>query len=289
MGGGSWKSSDFVTYSCSLGRSVTSDGSVDLKGMSTGQVCKMTNISKNLDPLNKVRECRDSKEHPNTIPVILALDVTGSMGQAAVEVASQLNIIMTEIYKNVQDVEFLIMGIGDFDYDDSPLQVSQFESDIRIAKQLDELYFEFGGGPNRYESYTAAWCFALNNTKLDCWNRGKKGIIITMGDEEINPYIDGTAYRRIVGGQDSSTIETVPLYKKVIEKFDGYHINVERGTHTGTDDIRKSWTFVIGDENFISTEIQGISQHISRIVSEHDTEPTTSVGTMFSTSEPITW
>lgn len=50
-----------------------------------------------LDPKNVIRECCDTEEHPNTIPVILALDVTGSMGQAAVEVAKKLNVIMTKL------------------------------------------------------------------------------------------------------------------------------------------------------------------------------------------------
>lgn len=83
----------------------------------------------------------------------------------------------------------MIMGIGDLAYDGCPIQVSQFESDIRIAEQLDKIYFEFGGGGNSFESYTAAWYFGSRHTKLDCLNRGKKGIIITMGDEQLNPYL----------------------------------------------------------------------------------------------------
>ena len=43
------------------------------------------------------------------------------------EVAKQLNIIMTKLYEKVKDVEFMVMGIGDFAYDRYPLQVSQFE------------------------------------------------------------------------------------------------------------------------------------------------------------------
>ena len=64
---------------------------------------------------------------------------------------------MTKLYEDITDVEFMIMGIGDLAYDNSPIQISQFESDIRIAEQLDKLWFENGGGGNDYESYTAAW------------------------------------------------------------------------------------------------------------------------------------
>lgn len=107
---------------------------------------KSCGLNAALDPKNVIRECRDSDEHPNTIPVILALDVTGSMGDAAVAVAKKLNVIMTRLFENIKDVEFMIMGIGDLAYDSTPIQASQFESDIRIAEQLDKLYFEYGGG-----------------------------------------------------------------------------------------------------------------------------------------------
>ena len=96
------------------------------------------------------------------------------MGQTAVEIAKRLNEIMTKLYGQIKDVEFMIMGIGDLAYDTYPIQASQFESDIRIAEQLDKIYFEFGGGGNWFESYTAAWYFGSRHTKLDCWNRAKK-------------------------------------------------------------------------------------------------------------------
>ena len=87
MGGGSWTSDSFKKYSTSLGRSVDASGDVDTRGMDASQIYKSSRLDPDLDPNAVMRECRDSEEHPNTIPVILALDVTGSMGDAAVEVA----------------------------------------------------------------------------------------------------------------------------------------------------------------------------------------------------------
>ena len=230
MGGGSWTTQAFRSYSVSKGMSVTDSGSI-AGDYSAQEIFKSRNIDEKLNPYNVDRECCDTAEHPNTIPVILALDVTGSMGQTAVEVAKQLNVIMTELYNKVNDVEFMVMGIGDFSYDSAPLQVSQFESDIRIAEQLDKIYFEGGGGGNHYESYTAAWYFAARHTKLDCLKRGKKGILITMGDEALNPYLPANRVKFVIGDINQADIETESLYNEVINSYDVYHLAVDGHTN----------------------------------------------------------
>jgi hypothetical protein len=152
-----------------------------------------------------MRECCDSDEHPDTLPVILALDVTGSMGGALLKTAASLNVIMQKILDEYEDVEFMVMGIGDLSYDRAPIQISQFESDIRIAEHLDRLWFERGGGGNSFESYTAAWYMGLYHTSLDCWKKGRKGILITLGDEPLILIFRQTGSRR---SQETRCTET---------------------------------------------------------------------------------
>ena len=96
MGGGSWTANAFRSYTVSKGMDVTKSGSI-VGDYSAQDIFKSRNIDEKLNPYNVDRGCCDTAEHPNTIPVILALDVTGSMGQSAVEVAKQLNFIMTEL------------------------------------------------------------------------------------------------------------------------------------------------------------------------------------------------
>ena len=111
MGDGRWTSKSFADYTTTTKRMAVADF-VDAS-FSAQELYKARRLSAVLDPKNVMRECRDSEEHPNTLPVILALDVTGSMGGSAVKVAQKLNEIMTELYNdpNVQDIEFCIMGI----------------------------------------------------------------------------------------------------------------------------------------------------------------------------------
>ncbi len=267
MGSGVWRDDTFRNYSRKAGRSVDSRGRLT-GNMSNQQMFTARELDPMLDPRDAFRECCDSEEHPNTVPVILALDVTGSMGQAAVEVAKQLNVIMTKLYEKVTDVEFMIMGIGDFAYDRCPLQVSQFESDIRIAEQLDKIFFEFGGGGNSYESYTAAWYFGVNHVRLDAWKRGKKGLIITMGDEGINPYLPANALTNYIGRPVNQDVNTEALYNQTLEKYDVYHLFVNHRFGVNNYYI-KTWENFMDKEHFKVVKMDRISDTIVDIVKKH--------------------
>ncbi len=265
MGSGVWRDDTFRQYSRKAGRTVDRSGKI-AGNYSNQDMFMARNLDPMLDPKDVMRECCDTEEHPNTIPVILALDVTGSMGQAAVEVAKQLNVIMTKLYDKVKDVEFMVMGIGDFAYDSCPLQVSQFESDIRIAEQLDKVYFEFGGGGNGYESYTAAWYFGVNHVKLDAWERGKKGIIITMGDEGLNPYLPAARITDVTGRPIQENIETNGLYEEAVQKYEIYHLFVKHVNYEFTKGYVNSWKKTFDDEHFKVVTIKEVADTIIKIV-----------------------
>src|SRR5574342_124153 len=71
MGHGSY------SYSGRLDRAVKSG----FYSKTSNEIFKQRSINNAMDPHGvTLRESRDSKEHPNSVPVVLALDVTGSMG-----------------------------------------------------------------------------------------------------------------------------------------------------------------------------------------------------------------
>jgi hypothetical protein len=268
MGGGSWTKSDYTSY-CTTVRgidacSLSLDGAIT-KSMSSQEMFKARSVDSALKPYKVMRECIDTAEHPNTIPIILALDVTGSMGSAAVEVAKKLNVVMTNLYDKVTDVEFMVMGIGDLSYDRSPIQISQFESDIRIAEQMDKVFFEYGGGGNLYESYTVAWYMGARHTKLDCWSRGKKGIIITMGDERVNPYLPHEQLNAATGDNVQADIESQSLFSEASEKYDIYHLDVNHG-HRWDDGIDASWNAILDTEHYKKVTLETIANTIVDII-----------------------
>lgn len=296
MGGGSWTTQAYTNYSTSKGRTVSTSyingvatASLANSNYSTQEFYKASRLDKALDPYKVMRECCDTEEHPETIPVIFGLDVTGSMGSSLELVAKKLNEIMTRIYQEVKDVEFMIMGIGDLYCDNAPIQISQFESDIRIAEQLEKVYFERGGGGNGYESYTAAWYMGSRHCKLDCWKRGKKGIIITLGDEPLNPYLPKAALNAATGDSVEADVETKNLYNEVIEKFDVYHLVVTDGGSSyqwHKRYIETSWTEYLDEEHLKYAKIDNLAEMVSEIITGHATSNDVAMGGELNT---ISW
>jgi hypothetical protein len=267
MGAGTFTKKSFATYSMSLGRTYDTTTSYV-----SGQSFEAKRIDESMDPRNfTVRECVNTEEHPNTIPVILALDVTGSMGKACSETAAAIGKIVMGLFERFKDVEFCIMGIGDLAYDMAPIQMSQFESDVRIAEAIDKVFMEHGGGGNAYESYTAAWYMGLHHTKLDCFDlQGRKGVIITMGDEPLNPYLPKNGLGNSLNENCQADIETNALYEEASKKFDIFHIAIDDKDcmyHYYKDAIESSWGPLLGERYKVST-INGLSAAIEECVAE---------------------
>lgn len=289
MGCGSFTTSAYACYNSSLGREYDTT-TLRASVKSVQEAYKQTRLHPSLNPRGVIRECVNNEEHPNTIPVILALDVTGSMGNACKEVAEALGIIMVDLYKKFKDIEICIMGIGDLAYDDAPIQISQFESDIRIAEALDKVWMEHGGGGNTYESYTAAWYMALRHTKLDCHKQGRKGIIITMGDEALNPYLPQEELEAVTGDHLQDDVETPDLYEEASKKFDIFHIAVddkESSYKYHADSINFTFGDLLKNRLKVST-INNLSQTICDCVSE-SIQGTPVSGETTVTSEGISW
>ena len=280
MGSGHWDDNAFDDYAwTSWGMDAKEAEKAEL---SAQEVFRKTRLSALLDPNGVMRACHDSAEHPNTVPVILALDVTGSMGSAAVKTATGLSRIITDIFRSgsIRDVEFCIMSIGDLHYDSAPIQISQFESDIRIAEQMDEIYFEGGGGGNLFESYTAAWYMGLRHCDLHCWKRGKKALIITLGDELPNPYLNAKELSRVTGDPLQGDIETHELLREAQKKFEIYHLSVD-DPHSSyrrnqrKNDLDKAWSELLGADHYRVVTLESLTEEVSRIVESFAAEDRT--------------
>jgi len=219
----------------------------------TESIYSSRSIDKELDPnLIKIRESRDSAANPESTAVIVALDVTGSMSPVLDYFArTGVGQFVGQIYerKPVTDPHVMIMGIGDFECDKSPLQATQFEAENKpLIDQLEKLYLEGGGGGNNHESYAAAWWFASSRTSIDCFEkRGKKGFLFTIGDEEPTPTLFARDIKRVLG-IDEPDLSGAALLERAQTMYHVFHVIVEEGDYARSRLARvdKAWKAIMG-------------------------------------------
>jgi hypothetical protein len=244
MGYSSWNPSSYDSYSSTI------------RSKSTAEVFASRNMDRYLDPLKfKNRESRDSTANPLSTPIILASDVTGSMGRLATQIIkNDLGTIMGEIYdrKPVTDPHILVAAVGDTYYDSSPFQATQFEADISIAAQMEKFYIEGGGGGNSGESYIAAWYFAAFRTETDSFaKRGKKGYLFTIGDEAPLLTLPASHIKKFFDDTVQADMDAKNLLDIVRQSWNVFHIQV--APHGSWTHDPQRWRDVIG-QNLILLE-----------------------------------
>lgn len=228
---------------------------------------KERKIHDSMDPKKiTVRESRDSEAHPNVLPVILALDETGSMGHIPHSLIKDgLPKLMGGLIQKGADVSLLFLGIGDHECDSYPLQVGQFESgDAELDLWLTRTYLEGAGGGNGGESYLLAWHFANNFVSTDAWEkRGQKPFLFTVGDEPNLENLTGSALFDIYGRKLEGTTATT-LLAEVQKKFRVYHLHI---THSGQAQRSLArWKEVLGENCIEVSDYQIIPAVITKIV-----------------------
>jgi hypothetical protein len=225
-------------------------------------------IHEQMDPKGVLlRECRDSQAHPNTFPVVLTLDVTGSMGMIPQQLIQDgLPTLMSKlIQRGLPDVSLCFAAVGDHECDRYPLQVGQFESgDAELDMWLTRTYLEKGGGGNSGESYLLAYYFAAYHTETDSFvKRGKKGLLVTIGDEPCLKSLPHSAVSHLMGesavGQTTYSVEQ--LLAAAQQKFHVYHINVIHGGRDASAD----WQQRLGDHLINVTDYRTIPDVIAEI------------------------
>jgi hypothetical protein len=248
---------------------------------------KIGKMHESMDPKKALlREARDSEVHPMSFPIILGLDVTGSMGYIPHHIIQDglPNLVSLIHEKGLKDPAILFMGIGDSRGDKAPLQVGQFESgDSELDMWLTRTWLEGGGWGNNGESYAWAWWFAANRCKTDHYEkRGKRGFIFTIGDDNCHP-INSSEFTEVLGIEHPS-ITAEELYQAARKEWHIYHFCLSQ--NAGCD----WWKKFCGEHAIAVSNYKDIPALIADIIIKHsDDEQTTITATPAATltSEPV--
>jgi hypothetical protein len=261
MGHGKYSTDNRLRRSASLGYHTKS----------RDEIFSQRSINNAMNPYDiKIRESRDSQEHPNSLSIILGLDVTGSMGSIPHFLVKNglPNIVEKIISNGVPDPQILFLGIGDHECDQSPLQVGQFESsDELLDKWLTDVFLEGGGGGNAGESYLLAWYFAAFHTSIDCYEKRKqKGILFTIGDEPTLKKLPAQALKDIMGEGQYTDIASDILLEKASSRYNVFHIHVKETAAGSRKETIDGWKQLMWDNLIIADNHEEISGLIADTV-----------------------
>lgn len=223
-----------------------------------------TSIDPLMDPRQMtVREARDSEHHPNSIPILVAFDVTGSMGDIPTRFAKDmLGKLMTRLVEQrwVVDPQLLFAAVGDAVSDRAPLQIGQFESGLEMDMWLTRLWLE-GGGGDAPESYLLAHWFAAHHTATDAWEkRQKKGYLFSIGDAANKP-LSASQIERVFGKPTQHPTDSASVIAAAAERYELFHVLVTRGSAPDTA-VVNDWRALVGDRLLMLDHTEAICELI---------------------------
>ena len=176
----------------------------------------------------RLRESRDGTDHPQSLGIVFALDITGSMGKIPKLIATkQLPAFMQVLIDcQIPDPQLLFMAVGDANYNAAPLQVGQFESTAELMDQwLTWTYLEGGGGGNGMENYELALYFLATHTEMDCMvKRKKRGYLFMTGDEKPYPILSKNIVETVIGDKLDDDLKVEEIIAEVQKTFTPFFI-----------------------------------------------------------------
>jgi len=202
-----------------------------------------------MDPKGvKLRESRDSAEHPQSLAIAFALDVTGSMGgiprQLALSTLPKFMRVLADCA--VQDPQVLFCAVGDATSDRAPLQVGQFESTAELMDQwLTWSYLEAGGGGTGMESYELALYFLALHTEMDCLEKRKKrGYLFMTGDELPYPSLSRHVVESVIGDRLDGDLKVQEIVAELQRHFVPFFLVPDQARRVRCE---RAWRDLLGD------------------------------------------
>lgn len=258
MGGGSWSSSTYKDISSSYVGKKSDDIFSD-------------SLKKDMNPKDLViRESRDSDEHPESLAVMVWLDVTGSMGRIPENIIkNELGTLMDTVISNgIKHPQILFGAIGDHISDSVPLQVGQYESSTEMLNHwLSSIHIEGHGGGQDRESYLQAWLVAGRHSAIDCYERrNQKGFLFTIGDEASWDTLDVNSLKSIMGYNQSENLTDKQLLAEAQKMYNVYHIHINEGSYRDDPNVIGYWKEMLGERLIIMNDYHAISATIATII-----------------------
>jgi hypothetical protein len=226
-----------------------------------------TAVHPNLDPFGvRLRESRDSAEHPRSLAVAVLFDVTGSMRDVPRALQAKLPQLLGLLLRKGYAAHPQVMfgAIGDATCDHAPLQVGQFESDNRMDDDLGRFLLEGGGGGQKTESYELAMYFMARHTAIDCHEkRGQRGYLFLIGDEMAYPGVKAHEVRTVLGDSLQENLALADVLAEVTRTWDTYYILPAGASYAGDTEVLGFWRGLLGQNVIELADLDAVCETIA--------------------------
>ncbi|MFG3680899.1 hypothetical protein ACGF5H_12395 [Micromonospora chalcea] len=222
-----------------------------------------------LDPRDALRESRDSAEHPQSTPIAVLFDVTGSMGHVPRVLQSKLPQLLGLLLRQgyAKDPQVMFGAIGDATCDRVPLQIGQFESDNRMDDGLGRIVLEGGGGGQMMESYELALYFMARHTATDSWDkRGRRGYLFIIGDELAYPGVKAAEVARLIGDDLREDMPVRQMVDEVTARWDTYYLLPAGSHYAGNRKVLDFWRGLLGQNAVELDDLDAVCETIALTV-----------------------
>lgn len=194
-------------------------------------------------PLNRTLECHTENG------IVIALDVTGSMGDSAKLLYDKLPMLWGQLEQQgyLKDFSISFAAVGDCTCDGAPFQVCDFEEGKKLDSWIKKMYLEGGGGGQTTESYEMLAYYYANKVRFTHPKAGEqKPFLFIIGDEAPYPSLSAEDIKKHFGGKAQGNISTKEVFSALSEKYNLKHIHIPYGDADDNREIVSQWRGHIG-------------------------------------------
>jgi hypothetical protein len=196
-------------------------------------------------PVEKVIDPRKRVSSGSQNPLIIAVDVTGSMASWPAEIFDRLPLLYNTLSQYREDLEICFAAIGDASCDRWPLQVTSFAGGFDLEQLLGSLYGEGGGGdaPESYGLF-AHWV----NTHVEVPSLSETPFLIVYGDITMHEKVPKGEIEHYLGDSVAKDVDAVEAWRTLAQTWNAWFLR--RAGKPG-DAIDKQWGRAVGEQKIL--------------------------------------
>jgi hypothetical protein len=182
-------------------------------------------------------------------PLVIAVDVTGSMAEWPAEIFDRLPLLYNTLSQYRPDLEICFAAIGDAGFDRWPLQCTRFTRGFSLESELKAIYGE-GGGGDEPESY-GLFAWWMNTHVTIPATLEERPFLIVFGDATMHPKVRRDEVKRVIGDGLQQDADSIAAWKDLGRTWNTWFL---RRKGRASDAVQKQWAQAVGSQKIIQIE-----------------------------------